>query len=155
MELYQLRNRRYCWKLRAIANVAAPRYPSSANIVTSNDVRTITYVAAPNADVSASSADSVASNDECFMFHIVLRVFHDVLLVVHYFLRCITMFYVFHNVLLCLTMFSESHNERRRRISNRAAADRLRDLDNATGIGDNSAGIIAMAPQGSSILPRT
>ena len=35
-------------------------------------------------------------------------------------------------------MFSESRNERRRRIGDRAAADRLRDRDNAAGIGDNS-----------------
>ena len=38
-------------------------------------------------------------------------------------------------------MFSESRNDRRRHIGNRAAADRLRDCDNATGIGDNSAEI--------------
>ena len=36
-------------------------------------------------------------------------------------------------------MFSESRNDRRRRIGDRAAADRLRDRDNAAGIGDNSA----------------
>ena len=35
-------------------------------------------------------------------------------------------------------MFSESRNDRRRRISARGAADRLRDRDNAAGIGDNS-----------------
>ena len=38
-------------------------------------------------------------------------------------------------------MFSESRNNRRRRISNRASADRLRDRDNAAGIGVNSAEI--------------
>ena len=38
-------------------------------------------------------------------------------------------------------MFSESRNDRRRRIGARAAADRLRDRDNAAGIGDNSAEI--------------
>ena len=38
-------------------------------------------------------------------------------------------------------MFSESRNFRRRRIGDRAAADRLRDRDNAAGIGDNSAEI--------------
>ena len=38
-------------------------------------------------------------------------------------------------------MFSESRNDRRRRIGDRAAADRLRDRDNAVGIGDNSAKI--------------
>ena len=47
----------------------------------------------------------------------------------------------FHDVLLCFMMFSESRNDRRRRIGDRAAADRLRDRDNATGIGDNSAEI--------------
>ena len=36
-------------------------------------------------------------------------------------------------------MFSESRNDRRRRIGDRAAAVRLRDRDNAAGIGDNSA----------------
>ena len=38
-------------------------------------------------------------------------------------------------------MFSESRNDRRRRIGDRAAADRLKDRDNAAGIGDNSAEI--------------
>ena len=38
-------------------------------------------------------------------------------------------------------MFSESRNDRRRRIGNRASADRLRDSDNAAGIGVNSAEI--------------
>ena len=38
-------------------------------------------------------------------------------------------------------MFSESRNDRRRHIDDPAAADRLRDRDNATGIGDNSAEI--------------
>ena len=47
--------------------------------------------------------------------------------------------HVFHDVLLCFMMFSESLNDRRRRIGDRTAADRLRDRDNATGIGDNSA----------------
>ena len=38
-------------------------------------------------------------------------------------------------------MFSESRNDRRCRIGPRAAADRLRNRDNAAGIGDNSAEI--------------
>ena len=38
-------------------------------------------------------------------------------------------------------MFSESRDDRRRRIGDSAAADRLRDRDNAAGIGDNSAEI--------------
>ena len=38
-------------------------------------------------------------------------------------------------------MFSESHNDRHRRIGDRAAPDRLRDRDNAAGIADNSAEI--------------
>ena len=38
-------------------------------------------------------------------------------------------------------MFSESRNDRRRRIGDSTAADRLRDRDNATGTGDNSAEI--------------
>ena len=68
------------------------------------------------------------------VFHNVSRVFHDVLLVVH------DVLHEFH-VLLCFMMFRESHNDRCRRIGNRAAADRLRDRDNAAGIGDNSAEI--------------
>ena len=35
-------------------------------------------------------------------------------------------------------MFSEYCNDRRRRIGDHAAVDRLRDRDNAAGIGDNS-----------------
>ena len=38
-------------------------------------------------------------------------------------------------------MFSESRNDRRRRLGDRAAVDRLRDSDNAAGIGDNYAEI--------------
>ena len=49
--------------------------------------------------------------------------------------------HVFHDVLLCFMMFSESRNDRRHRIGDRAAADRLRDRDNAVEIGDNSAEI--------------
>ena len=91
------------------------------------------------ADVSASSADIVASNDKCFlMFHNVLRVFHDALLVVHDVILCITMFYMFHDVLLCLTMFSKSCNNRR---PPQGSRQRLRDRDNTAGIGDNSAEI--------------
>ena len=64
---------------------------------------------------------------------------------VHDLLRNFTMYHnvlqVFHDVLLCLTMFSESCNDRHRRIVDRVAVDRLRDHDNAAGIGDNSAEI--------------
>ena len=49
-------------------------------------------------------------------------------------------------------MFTESRIDRRLRIGDRAAADRLRDRDNSAGIGDNSteigdgaAGIIDIA----------
>ena len=38
-------------------------------------------------------------------------------------------------------MFSESRNDQNRRISDRVATDRLRDRDNAAGIGNNSAEI--------------
>ena len=38
-------------------------------------------------------------------------------------------------------MFSESHNDRRRCIGERTAADHLRHLYNTAGIGDNSAEI--------------
>ena len=48
---------------------------------------------------------------------------------------------VFHDALQCFMIFSESRNNRRRRIGDRAADDRLRDRDNAAGIGDNSAEI--------------
>ena len=49
--------------------------------------------------------------------------------------------HVFHDVLLCLTMICESRNDWRRHIGARAVTDRLRDRDNAAGIGDNSAEI--------------
>ena len=49
--------------------------------------------------------------------------------------------HVFHDVLQCFMMFNESRNNRRRRISDRAAADHLRDRDNSAGIGNNSAEI--------------
>ena len=42
-------------------------------------------------------------------------------------------------------MFSESRNDRRRRIGDRAAADRLRDRDNSAGIGDGAAEIVDIA----------
>ena len=48
---------------------------------------------------------------------------------------------LFHNVLLCSMIFREWRNDRRRRIDDRAAADRLKDRDNAAGIGNNSAEI--------------
>ena len=38
-------------------------------------------------------------------------------------------------------MFSKSRNDRRRRIRDLAAADRLMDGNNSAGIGNNSAGI--------------
>ena len=38
-------------------------------------------------------------------------------------------------------MLSKSRNDRRRRIGDHAAADRLRDGGNSAGIGNNSAGI--------------
>ena len=76
------------------------------------------------------------------MFHNVLRVIH-VLLVVHDVLRCITMLYmclaIFNNVLLCLASRATIG------VAASAAADRLRDRDNAAGIGDNSAEIGAGA----------
>ena len=61
--------------------------------------------------------------------------------------RCFTMYHnvlhVFHDVLLCLTMFydvqrvAQRSSSLHRAIGDRAAADRLRDRDNAAGIGDN------------------
>ena len=41
----------------------------------------------------------------------------------------------------CFMIFSELRNDQRRRIDDRAAADHLKDRDNAAGIGDNSAEI--------------
>ena len=74
------------------------------------------------------------------------------------FYMCFMMFYY---VLQCFMMLSKSRNDRHRRIGARAAVDRFRDRDNFAEIGDNSAEIvdnsaeIALAPQGSSISPRT
>ena len=54
-------------------------------------------------------------------------------------------------------MFSESRNDRRRRISARVAADRVRDRDNAAWWQGSviTPQKLAMASQGSSISPRT
>ena len=75
------------------------------------------------ANVSASSADIVAMNDECFMmFHNVLRVFynvllvvHDVLLVVHDISQCFTC------VSWCFTMFYDVY-----RVSQQSASPHRR-----------------------------
>ena len=48
---------------------------------------------------------------------------------------------MFYYVWQCFMMFGKSHNDRRRRIGNRTAANHLKDCDNAAGIGDNSAEI--------------
>ena len=98
--------------------------------------RVIADVAAPNADVFTSSAGIVAWNDLCLSVSWCITSGS----------LCITMFY------MCFMMFR--HNDRRRRIGDRAAADCLRDRDNAIGIGDNSAEI-GMALQWSLISPRT
>ena len=54
-------------------------------------------------------------------------------------------------------MFSESRNDRRRRISARGAADRLRDSDNDAGIGDNFAdiggGAAGIVDIGANVIP--
>ena len=74
-------------------------------------------------------------NDVLLVVHVVLLVAHDVLCVS----RCITMFYkCFNNVLRCLVSGAMI-----------GIADRLRDCDNAAGIGDKS----AITPQGSVITP--
>ena len=51
--------------------------------------------------------------------------------------------HLFHDVLLCLTMVYDVWRvaQRSPSLHRRAAADRLRDRDNAIGIGDNSAEI--------------
>ena len=54
-------------------------------------------------------------------------------------------FMMFYYVLQCFMMLSESRNDRRRRISARAAVDRLRDRDNSTEISDGTAGIVDIA----------
>ena len=48
---------------------------------------------------------------------------------------------MFYYVYQSFMMFSKSRNDRRRRIGDRAVADRLRDRDNAAGICDNFAEI--------------
>ena len=48
---------------------------------------------------------------------------------------------MFYYVWQCFMIFSEWRNDWRRRVDDRAAADRLKDRDNAAGIGDNSAEI--------------
>ena len=53
--------------------------------------------------------------------------------------------HVFHDVLLCFMLFSKPLNDRRRRISDRAAADHLRDRNNAAEIGDGAAWIVDIA----------
>ena len=105
------------------------------------------YTNSAIADNSALSTDIGASNDKCFMmFHNVLKVFHDVLLVAHDVLK------VVHNVSQCFTCISGCFTmfnnilclASRATIGDRAADDRLwrlRDCDNAAGIGDNSAEI--------------
>ena len=67
------------------------------------------------------------------MFHNVLGVFYDVLLVVHDVFHNVLQ--VFHEVLRCLVSRVTIG------IGDCAAADRLRDRDNAAGIGDNYAEI--------------
>ena len=112
-----------------------------------------------SADVSASSADIVASNDDCFMmFHNVLRV------------SCFTSgSQCFTCVSWCFTMFNHLLWCLASRATINVAADRLRDRDNAVGIGvetPQESAItrqksaitppkLAMAPQGSSLSPRT
>ena len=65
------------------------------------------------------------------MYHNVLRLFHDVLL-------CLTVFYDVQRV---AQRSASPHRRPHGRIGDRAAADRLRNRDNAAGIGDNSAEI--------------
>ena len=48
---------------------------------------------------------------------------------------------MFYYVWQCFIIFSELRKDRRRRIDDRAAADRLNDRDNAAGIGNNYAEI--------------
>ena len=111
---------------------------------------------APSADVSALSANIVASNGECSIVSWFSMIFHNVLKVLGCFIsgsrcfmcvsRCFRIFYdsflMFYYVYQCFTMFSESRNNRHRRIGDRAAADHLRDRKNPAGIGDNAAKVI-------------
>ena len=59
---------------------------------------------------------------------------------------------MFYYVWRCFIIFSKWRNDRRRRINDRAATDRLKDRDNAAGIdynsaeiGDDAAGIVDIA----------
>ena len=104
-------------KPNAIIAALSARFGESTHIsMISNSVTNLrSYTNSPIANIAGnsarSSADIVASNEECFMlFHNVLRVFHDVLLLVHDVLRCITIFYMcfmtfYHHVLRCITIF--------------------------------------------------
>ena len=81
--------------------------------------------------------------------HIEWWVFDDVLLLFHNIIQCITMFYmcfIMFYYVLCLAS--------RATIGDRAAADCLRDRDNAQGSAITPQKL-TMAPQGSSISPRT
>ena len=71
-------------------------------------------------------------NNVLRVFNYVLLVVHDILLVVHGVLGRFTMY---HNVLQCLVSRATIG------ITALAIANRLRDRDNATGIGDNAAEI--------------
>ena len=94
-------SRSYSWSTSNISSNSARLTPdisaSSADIVASNDLRAIADVTAPNADVSTSSADVSASSTN-------IVASNDECSSVSW---CFTMFLVFHDVLLCLTMFSD------------------------------------------------
>ena len=73
------------------------------------------------------SVSCFTSGSQChMMYHNVLQVFHDVLL-------CL------NNVLQCLV------SQAMIGIADHTAANRLRDRDNAAGIGDNSSGLVDIA----------
>ena len=77
------------------------------------------------------------------MFHNVLSVFDDVLLVVHDLSQCFKSvswcFTMFNNILGCLVSLATIG------IYASAAADRVRDRNNAARIGNDTAGIVAIA----------
>ena len=110
------------------------RLPSSTDIVASDDLRTIADVTAPK------QTSPQTLNDECFMFHNVLRVFHNVLLMVHNVLRCITMFYTCF--ILFYYVFWYLASRATIGVASSATTDRLRDHDNAAGIVDIAANVI-------------
>ena len=137
--LYQFRNCRYCRKpipqsppLPRQAQMSPHRALTSLHRVPISSHRVMSVWVFHVSECFKSVSWCLASGSRCFtMYHNVLHVFHDVLL-------C-----------LCFMMFSESRNDRRRRIGYRTAP-----ATTPQGLAITSQKL-PMAPQGSSISPRT